>query len=175
MEFNDVTFELLRYWLNNHPLKCCTSYTSCRRSIIDEKELLKDLGVLMFSNGTFTDHIKDIITKVKKIVPWILQTFNCHTSHVMLNLWKLMVLPHLEYASRLLSPSPKGQIQKLEALQWSYLHKIKSNHRVDYRKTLKKYGLYSVECRREGLSYPHLGNPGKYSPKYRNKWRDCSS
>ena len=80
MEFNDVKFELLRYWLNNHSLKCCTSYTSCRGSIIDEKEVVKDLGVLMFSDGTFTDHIKGIITKVKKIVPWILRTFNCRTS-----------------------------------------------------------------------------------------------
>ena len=32
------------------------------------------------------------------------------------------------------------------------MSKIESNHRVGYWKTLKKYGLYSLECRHEQYS-----------------------
>ena len=47
----------------------------------------------------------------------------------------------------------------------SYLCKIKSNHRVDYWKTL----AWMIQ------SYLQVENPEKYSPKYRNKWRDCNN
>ena len=149
MEFNDTKFEVLRLWLYDDSLKHCTNYTSSTGSIIPEKEFVKDLGVLMSNDGNFTEHINKVVTTVKKIVAWILRTFVCRSSEVMLTLWKTLVLPHIEYASQLWSPSQKGLVQKLEVLQWSFLRKIKSNGKYDYWELLKRYRLYSLERRRE--------------------------
>ena len=149
MEFNNPKFELLRYWLSDDPLRDCTNYISSTGSIITEKAVVKDLGVYVSSKGNFKDHIKNIVIKVKKLVSWILRTFSCRSTTVMLTLWKTIVLPHLEYASQLWSPSQIGLIQELESLQRSFLRKIQDRRRVDYWKRLKEFKLYSLERRRE--------------------------
>ena len=149
MEFNSTTFELLRLWPNDDTLKYCTSYTSPSGSIIAEKDHVRVLGVALFNTGNFPEHIRNVVTKVKNLTSWILRSFSCRSAEVMLTLWKSLVLPHLEYASQLWSPLQKGLIQHMEALQWSFLRKIKSSVQNNYWKTLMKFRMYSLERRRE--------------------------
>ena len=149
MEFNSSKFELLRYWPKDDGLKYCTSYTSPSGSIIPEKEHVKDLGVMLSSDGKFNEHVRRVVVKVKNLTSWILRSFSNRSAEVMLTLWKSLVLPHTEYAAQLWSPIQKGLIQKLEELQWSFVRKIKSCSRSDYWTTLKKFRLYSLERRRE--------------------------
>ena len=151
MEFNSTKFELLRLWPNDGTLKYCTSYTSPSGSIIAEKDHLKDLGVTLSNTGNFSEHIRKVVTKVKNLTSWILRSFSCRSAEVMLTLWKSPVLPHLEYASQLWSPLQKGLIQQMEALQWSFLRKIKSSVRNNYWKTLKKFRMYSLNAEERGL------------------------
>ena len=71
MCFNDSKFVVLRYGKNNS-LKEDTSYFMDGMGlIIREKEIHKDLGILMTSNGEFGEHIDSLIEKVKKKVAWI--------------------------------------------------------------------------------------------------------
>lgn len=150
MEFNDLKFELLRYWVFDNDLQYCTNYTSHIGSIIQDKESVKDLGVLMCNDGKFDTHIFNVIVKVKRLVSWVLRTFKARTGDVMLTLWKLIILPHIEYASQLWCPLRKGLIQKLEDLQWSYLRKIKvSIPQKNYWSILSHLKMYSLERRRE--------------------------
>ncbi|KAK2140292.1 hypothetical protein LSH36_1404g00024 [Paralvinella palmiformis] len=44
-------------------------------SIIPEKEIVRDLGVLMSKDGTFKTHIKNVVDAAKKMCGWILRTF----------------------------------------------------------------------------------------------------
>ena len=149
MEFNSSKFELLRYWLKDEALRYCTNYTSPSGSIIPEKEHVKDLGVMLSQDGSFNEHVRNVIKKVKNLTSWILRSFSIRSAEVMLTLWKSIVLPHIEYASQLWSPIRKGPIQQLEDLQWCFLRKIKSCVRGNYWATLKKFRLYSLERRRE--------------------------
>ncbi|XP_066933083.1 uncharacterized protein [Clytia hemisphaerica] len=66
MKLNDIKFELLRYG-KNHEIKTQTSYTSPSGVEIENKDVVKDLGILMDSNCTFQKQITAVIEKAKKL------------------------------------------------------------------------------------------------------------
>ena len=67
----------------------------------------------------------------------------------MILLWKSLVLSKLDYCSQLWSPTAKGDIQKLEMVQRSFIRKIDEIKNLSYWDQLKKVKLYSLERRRE--------------------------
>ena len=73
----------------------------------------------------------------------------------MLTLYKSLVRPLLEYSSALWSPNKKGDIQRLEEVQQSFVRKIKGVSR-DYHTALKQLNLYSLERRRERYTILHI-------------------
>ena len=115
MQLHDDQFELLRYGKDDI-LKDLTHYFTPSGSLITSKNVAKDLGIIMSSNNTFTDHIDHIISKGKQISSWILRTFCSRGQTEMLSLWKSLVLPRIEYCSILWSPHKISDIQNLEHL-----------------------------------------------------------
>ena len=148
MALNDGKLEVLRYG-TDESLKLCTYYYTPTGQIITEKQQLRDLGVVMSNNGRFDDHISQIISSCKSKMSWVLRAFNTRDKDHMLLLWKLYVLPEIEYCSVLWSPFKIGQIQKLDALQWSFLRKIHMSQKQNYWETLASLNLYSTQRRRE--------------------------
>merc|ERR1712243_499459 len=67
----------------------------------------------------------------------------------MLLLYKMLVLPILEYCSVLWTPQDVGSIQKLDTIQWSLIRKINCNNASDYWERLKSMKMYSLQRRRE--------------------------
>ena len=65
MLFNNAKFEVLRYG-NNEDIKFSTFYLSADNEIIEEKEKLRDLGIIVNNRGTYDDHIDNICAKVEK-------------------------------------------------------------------------------------------------------------
>ena len=148
MEFNSEKFECIRYgkekeFHNN------TQYYSDIGTVITPKDQIKDLGVILSRNCTFKVQIDDIISTTNKLCAWILRTFRTRTSKLMILLWKSLVLSKLDYCSQLWSPSAKGDIQKLEMVQRSFIRKIDGVRNLSYWDQLKKLKLYSLERRRE--------------------------
>lgn len=148
MEFNGGKFEVMRYGLDEI-VKLVTSYVTESGSIITQKSELKDLGVMLSDDCTFDVHITKIVTSAKNLTSWILRTFTTRDATTMLMLWKSLVRPVLEYCSVLWCPIKAGQIQALDALQWSFLRKINGTKDLDYWQCLKKFKLYSLQRRRE--------------------------
>ena len=146
--FNNQKFEAMRYG-NDSTLKLSTSYTAPDGTIISEKEHLRDLGVTMSADGTFSQHIKNTCQSARNMCSWILRTFQSRSPEVMLTLWKSLVIPILDYCSQLWSPSKVGEIQQLEDIQKAFTRKIRSTTKADYWERLQKYHLYSLERRRE--------------------------
>ena len=97
---------------------------------IIEKTSVKDLGILMNSDCSFTQHIHHVTSKTKDMCGWILQTFSSRTKYVMLTLWKALVLPHVDYYSQLWSPTRIGLIQEL-------LNNISGMYNLNYWEQLK--------------------------------------
>jgi len=147
MEFNTVKFELLRYGKHNE-LKERTSYVTPEWNTIEEKEHVKDLGITMSSDATFKTHINNIIESAKRTSAWIMRTFKARDKLTMMTLYKSLVRPILEYASVLWSPTAKGDIQRIEEIQRSYIRKIRGVSR-NYHEALKELKLYSLQRRRE--------------------------
>ena len=148
MSFNNNKFELLRYGINSD-LKEVTSYVSPDGSSIDRKTHVKDLGVIMSSSGSFSEHINRTCKKARDMCSWILRTFSSRSPVLMMTLWKSLVQPILDYCSQLWCPIQLGQIKQLEEVQKSFTRKIKLDRHLDYWERLKELKLYSQERRRE--------------------------
>lgn len=150
MEFNSDKFELLRYrGRSTKDIQSHTTYRSNDGSTIEEKEHVRDLGITLSNDATFTQHIMERCEAVKSKIAWVLRTFKSRQPTPMLTLWKTLILCHLDYCSQLWSPSKAGNIQSLELLQKAFISKIEGMSGLSYWDQLKKLKLYSLERRRE--------------------------
>ena len=148
MKLNDSKFEVIRYG-QDQDIKAETKYKSPSGDTIEIKETVKDLGVLLSDNCSFRKHIETTIAKARNMISWIFRTFKTRKPEPMLILFKMLVLPILEYCSVLWSPQDVGSIQKLDEIQRSFIRKISNDADSDYWKRLKQFKLYSLERRRE--------------------------
>jgi len=155
MHFNEKKFELLRYG-NNQELKELTCYTSNIGTTIEEKASTKDLGVIMSSTADFKAQIDSIVETVKDLSSWILRSFKSRSRLVMLQLWKSIVIPRLDYCSQLWNPHQTSLINKLEDLQKAYIKNIHGFRHKSYWESLKELGLYSLQRRRERYQLIYL-------------------
>lgn len=148
MELNGAKFEHMHYSKSpmNEPHH---TFISNSGTPIETKEHIKDLGVTLSSDGTFTRHIQSTITSANKQSSWILRTFSCRDALPMITLWKSLVQCKLDYCSQLWSPTKKGEIQALEMVQRSFIRKINGMRDLSYWEQLKKTGMFSQERRRE--------------------------
>ena len=155
MEFNEPKFDLLRYGQNSD-LKEVTSYVTNSNTPIEEKQMTKDLGVIMSSTGDFQDHISKVTETVRDLSSWILRSFKSRSPTLMLQLWKSIVIPHLDYCSQLWNPHKVSAIQQLEELQKSFVRHISGFRHMNYWTALAKLGLYSLQRRRERYQIIYL-------------------
>ena len=155
MEFNSKKFELLRYG-GNQQIKETTSYLSNTGEEITVKNSTRDLGVVMSSTGEFKDHITQLLDTVRDLSHWILRSFKSRSPTVMLQLWKSLVIPRLDYCSQLWNPNQVGLIQKIENLQRSFVRHIAGQQDNDYVTSLAELGLYSLQRRRERYQIIYL-------------------
>ena len=148
MSFNSDKFQMLRYRPSTVPVHL-PGYIAYDGSQVRECPAVRDLGVGMTSDASFSKHIQDVVNGARDQVSWILRCFATREAGVMMTLYRALVLPRLEYCSILWSPTKAGDIQALEGVQRTYTSKISSLSHLDYYGRLKELGLYSVERRRE--------------------------
>ena len=146
--FNPGKFECLRYG-RNQDLITSTEYLSNSLTPIACSNSVRDLGVTMSSDATFSEHISKICTAASLKCGWILRTFKTRERLPLLTLWKSLVLPTLDYCCQLWTPAAPGLIQRIEQVQVSYLKKIVGMGNYDYWEQLDMLNLYSLERRRE--------------------------
>jgi hypothetical protein len=150
MMFNSDKFECLRYWAD--PEKAPPiQYLAPDNTPIVVKSDLRDLGVRISSNLSFSIHIENTVLAASKLVGWGLRTFGGRGRAVMLTLLKSLVQPKLDYCSQLWSPSDQGSINKLELVQKHLVDRIKCGklQGLNYWDKLSNLRLYSQERRRE--------------------------
>jgi hypothetical protein len=146
MNFNNEKFEVIRYGAKGKPPP---QYTASDGSPIEEKEIIRDLGIMIKNDATFGAHIQHIVDKARKILFWILRTFDTRETAPMMTLYKALVRPHLEYCCQLWHPFKQKHIELIEGVQRTFTNQIKSVNHLDYWKRLKALKLYSLERRRE--------------------------
>ena len=154
MEFNSIKFELLRYGLDN-ALKELTKYVTPEWELIESKNTVKDLDITLENDCSFTQHIANITEAAKRMSAWVFKTFSTREKLPLMNLYKSLVRPLVEYSSALWSPISKADINRLEEVQKCFIRKI-NGVSSDYKTALKQLGLYSLERRRERYIIMHI-------------------
>ena len=148
MALNGDKFECLRYG-QDQELQMHTSYKSNTGATIQEKDNVKDLGVTMSKDGSFRQHIENVVSEAKQQCAWILRTFSTRQATPMLTLWKSLVQSKLDYCSQLWCPLNKGSIQTLEMVMKTFIRRISGMNQLSYWEQLSHLKLYSLERRRE--------------------------
>ena len=97
---------------------------------IERSKNVKDLGVYMTDDATFSFHINSVASKAKHMCSWILRTFITRELTPMTTLYKSLVLPHMDYCSQLWNPCSRAEINKLEMIQRSFVKKIKGMYNL---------------------------------------------
>ena len=150
MVFNGTKFEWLRY----SPARALSpeyQYLGPDSTLIAQKDSLKDLGVYLSNDLTFSLQIDKVASTANQMVGWGLRTFRGRSAYLLLTLFKSLVQPHLDYCSQLWSPTSQTSINKLEQIQKSLVRRINERRLVglSYWGKLKALHLYSQERRRE--------------------------
>ena len=157
MELHEKKFESLSYRLpanikrgeqlpfqNN-----LTTYTTPSGIAIERKGLVRDLGVSLSDNFTWTPHINKKVTSARKVASCVLGVFRDRSKVVMLQLYKSLIRSKLEYCSPLWNPSIVRDIETIEDVQRFFTNRISGMSDVSYWDRLTALKLQSLQRRRE--------------------------
>lgn len=150
MKFNDTKFNLMRYGINE--IIQDNEYKTPSGETIKEETTVKDLGVLMTNDLTFSEHIDSASSKCRKLMYWLLRTFKTREATPLLKLYKAMIIPRLDYCSQLWLPYKQQELKTMESIQRTYTSRITDFKDFDYWTRLKHLKLYSVQRRHERYS-----------------------
>ena len=110
---------------------------------------LRDLGVTVCNNLSWSPHIYTICQKARQKAAWVLSVFHSRRPDVILTLYKSLVRSLLEYCSPLWNPGKIGDIQELESVQKTITSNIAGCQDLNYWERLQKLSLMSLQRRRE--------------------------
>ena len=149
MKFNGGKFELIRFGSNKEIKEDTLYFTPKHESIIEEKESLRDLGIIISNDMTFSKHVEKVSSKVCQKAGWILRTFKCRKTFFLKLLFKSLLQPHIDYCSQLYFPAKQNDMEKIENLQKNFFNKIPEVQHLNYWEKLKFLKMNSQERRME--------------------------
>ena len=116
---------------------------------IEPSKTVRDLGVLLSSDGSWSAQISRVVAEARRVAGWALSAFRSRTPRTMVTLYKSLVRPHLDYCCTLWSPMKVGEISRVEDIQRAFTRKIDGLVGLNYWQRLEKLGLLSLQRRRE--------------------------
>ena len=149
MEFNVGKFNVLKLG-RKHELKSEYNYLAPgNEHIITDNSVVRDLGVLVNSDGTYSDHIAKIYSKISQRAGLLLRTLENRSLDHMRFIWRTYLEPLLDYSSQLYSPYSGGGLIRLESLLESFSSKVQGLGGFNYWDRLNKMKILSVSRRFE--------------------------
>ena len=163
MELHKKKFEVVSYTLNGSktmrlmPFYPKTvEYCTGNGHTIDPHEIVRDLGVYVSNDRSWTPHIEKTVQGARQMAAWVLSAFSDRSATVMLTLYKSLVRTKLEYCCPVWNPSKISDIQKLESIQRSFTRKINGCKDLIYWDRIKKLKILSLQRRRERYCIIHV-------------------
>ena len=162
MKLHENKFELLSYRNNTSTLRELpyaeefSQYLTPGGFLLQPKPTVKDLGVNLSDNLSWSPHISKIAADAKKMASWVLGVFQDRSIPTMLHLYKSLIRCRLEYCSPVWSPSSTADIQKLEEIQRFFTKKIAGLSTTAYHDRLAILRLQSLQRRRERYRIIHM-------------------
>ena len=122
---------------------------------INSGHQVRDLGIIMSDDGSWTQHIDKIASDARKIAGWALRTFQDKSITTMMTLYKSLIRCKLEYCLPLWNPRKISDIQSLESVQRKFTRRVDNMKQYSYWDRLKKLNLMSLQRRRERYTIIH--------------------
>ena len=115
---------------------------------IQSVESERDLGIMIDSTAKPSLQCAKAAQKGNQVLGQLLRSFQCRSKDVLVQLFKVFVRPHLEYAVQAWSPYLAKDIEVLEKVQKRMVRQIQGLHGT-YEEKLSILGLTSLQARRE--------------------------
>ena len=125
------------------------SYASSTGEALYPSENVRDLGVTVSHDLSWSRHMCDTVAKARNVASWVLSVFKTRNKDVMLTLYKSLVRSILEFNSPVWNRTKVGEIQAIEGVQKTFTNRISALKSDDYWKRLKEMSLMSLQQRRE--------------------------
>ena len=134
----------------------CYQYHVSNTVTLEPVYQLRDLGVLVSNDLSWSPHIRAIANKARLKASWVLSVFHTRSTTIMLTLYKSMVRSLVEYCCPLWHPSKISDIQELESVQKTFISRITGMNELHYYDQLIHLSLMSLQRRRERFILLHM-------------------
>ena len=123
---------------------------------LEQVHRVKYLGVLLTSDLTWTEHIRRICNKTRRLIGLMYRRFHhCHPD-LMLKLYKAFIRPHLEYAPQVWDPYLIKDIELVERTQKFALRVCCKNWTASYPDLLDSCQVSTLSNRRKIARLCHI-------------------
>ena len=111
-------------------------------------EMQRDLGVMVHQSLKVGMQVQQAVKKANGMLAFIAKGFEYRSREVLLQLYRVLVRPHLEYCVQFWSPNLRKDILAIEGVQRRFTRLIPGMSGLSYEERLDRLGLYSLEFRR---------------------------
>ena len=147
MRFHPQKCEVLRIG-KDHPPYDYTMKSTDKTYILNIVDEVKDLGVYVDSHLDFDRHCSEMVSKANRILGTVRRTFQHIDAVMMVQLYKSLIRPYLEYGVDVWSPSSKKNINMIESIQRRATKMIPEISNKSYSERLQILKLPSLVYRR---------------------------
>jgi ribonuclease P/MRP protein subunit RPP40 len=154
MLLHEHKFELLSHSIRKKPISSVLpfsnqyfEYETLSGQLIEPASIVRDLGIHITPEVSWTSHINIICDKARQMSSWVLSVFSDRSETTMLTLFKALIRSSLEYCSPLWSPSKVSDIQALEGVQRHFTSRISGYSDMSYWDRLQRLHFMSLQRR----------------------------
>ena len=140
MEYNVGKCEVIHFGRNNSKMDYYLNGEKLQHATVQ-----RDLGVLVHESQKLS---LQVIKKANGMLAFIAKGMEYKSREVLLQLYKVLVRPQLEYWVQFWSPYLRKDILALEGVQRRFTRLIPEMRGLAYEERLSRLGLYSLEFRR---------------------------
>lgn len=144
MKFNTDKCSILHIGRNNGE----ETY-ELNNSTLKSVNVERDLGVLLDKNMKFDEQCNLAASSANRTLGMIRRSITCKSKKIIVQLYKGLVRPKLEYCIQAWRPHLKKDIEKLEAVQHRATKMIEGLWNLSYQERLNYTGLPTLENRRD--------------------------
>lgn len=156
--FNGDKFEHIHFGKRKNNCNNDWQYKDNNGNSIKSQTSVKDLGITITNDLSWTAQIENTISKCRRMSAWILRTFTKRDIATMRTLWTTMLRPLVDYCSPVWSPSPSrlGHIDRLEGILRGFSKHVDGLENLTYTKRLEALKLHSIQRRHERYKIIYL-------------------
>ena len=156
MKLHEQKFELLNHLHNSKSSIYELPFVveNLRYKVSSEETLypvenVRDLGVQVSNNLSWSRQIGSMDTKARSKLSWVFSVFKTRDRTVMTTLYKSLVRSTIEYCCPLWNPGKVTDIQLVEGFQRTFTSRISGLQHLNYWERLAHLKLMSLQRRRE--------------------------